>query len=246
MKVTKNNVTAITFPQSKNGTQKVSANVYAAAGDINEHGEIIGISLKGTKFGEPSLLWNTTIYPVQLQDIVVEPGHDRIYAIGKGQNNDNLYVINGSTAFPNNTKPEIARIENAINDPDHMAIDLTKREIYITQASSNKVRVINISKVDDKINDSVTFGEPGINANQVNDTDLIPTDTNPRGIAINPDTHRVYVANMGSGTVSIIDVSNDNAKAIYKLSIKTNPLNAGEISCSKNRMLAEYDQILEL
>src|SRR5438132_8601758 len=99
-----------------------------------------------------------------------------------------------------------------------MAIDINNGKIYVSQASSDKVRVVDVSKVPDisKISNYT-----------------IPTDRNPRGIAINPDNHMVYVANMLSGTVSIINGSTDNAKATYVLSFKTNPLTAGDISCKE-------------
>ena len=143
------------------------------------------------------------------------------------------------------------------NDPDHIAIDTTKGRIYVTQASNNVLHVINAERLnDERLNDgSQNMSYPVINASSVNASSVnskegiesVPTDGNPRGVAINPNNHMIYVANMLSGTVSILNGSSDKVEVNSVLSFKINPLNAGEISCAENSksVARQFDQSFE-
>ena len=137
------------------------------------------------------------------------------------------------------------------NDPDHIAIDTTKGRIYVTQASNNVLHVINAERLnDERLNDgSQNMSYPVINASSVNskeDIESVPTDGNPRGVAINPNNHMIYVANMLSGTVSILNGSSDKVEVNSVLSFKINPLNAGEISCAENSKNQLPDNLIKV
>ena len=56
----------------------------------------------------------------------------------------------------------------------------------------------------------------------------------PLDIAVNPKTNKIYVANYGSHTVSIIDGELD--KLLSKVSFNVNPPNSGRIICGKQEI----------
>src|SRR5215469_9950591 len=80
-----------------------------------------------------------------------------------------------------------------------MAVNPTTNEIYVTKLGSNTVSKIN-SNTGNVTN--IRF-ETFPNGTSSNGT--FPNGTSPNRIAINPETNKIYVANSGSNTVSVID-----------------------------------------
>src|SRR3954454_379185 len=60
--------------------------------------------------------------------------------------------------------------------------------------------------------------------NNINQSDSIPVGKGPSGLAIDPDTHKVYVANYDSNTVSVIDGTTNNLLAGIRFSISPKPI----------------------
>jgi YVTN family beta-propeller protein len=69
--------------------------------------------------------------------------------------------------------------------PNKIAVDSTNNVVYVTNEASNNVTVI------DGSGRAVTT--------------TVPVGTNPRALLVNPDNCKAYVANFGSGTVSVLD-----------------------------------------
>ena len=75
-----------------------------------------------------------------------------------------------------------------------IAVNPTTNEIYVTNLGSNTVSKIN-SNTGNVTNIRFETSPNGTS----------PNGTSPNRIAINPETNKIYVANSGSNTVSVID-----------------------------------------
>src|SRR4051812_42178161 len=64
--------------------------------------------------------------------------------------------------------------------------------------------------------------------------DPLPTEFGPTGIGINPVTHRIYVTNQGSGTVTVID-SLTNATVGSPIKVGDTPIAVG-VNTTTNRI----------
>jgi len=85
------------------------------------------------------------------------------------------------------------------DEPGAVAVNPVTNKIYVANAGSNNVTVI----------DGAT-----------NATTLVPTGTNPIAIAVNSATNKIYVANRDSGSVTVIDGATN---ATTSVSAGTNP-----------------------
>jgi len=100
------------------------------------------------------------------------------------------------------------------NVPGGVAVDPSSHAVYIANAGSNSVSVVDESG--DAANGTVTA--------------TIPVGVSPSGVAVDPTTHAVYVANFGSnyglGSVSVIDESGDVATGTVTATIPlgSNPI----------------------
>ena len=83
-------------------------------------------------------------------------------------------------------KNEVVKNVKGVNG--HIALNNQTNKIYVANAGSNTVSVID-GKTDSVIGNATKVG-------------MHPTD-----IAVNPNTNKIYVANAGSNTVSVIDGS---------------------------------------
>ncbi len=102
-----------------------------------------------------------------------------------------LYMI-GTLTIQQTPEFQISNISSALrigSDPYYVTTDPLAAKLYLTNARSNTISVINSSA--DKVIANVTVGR-------------IPT-----AIDINPITNTIYVANYGSNNVSVIDGSSD-------------------------------------
>jgi YVTN family beta-propeller protein len=214
---TTSNVSSISAITTETQPNKRKIMVYAAAGDFNERGEILSIesniALNVTNFGKQERLWESKSFGAQLHDIDINLKDKKIYTISHSDNH--AYVIKSEE------KKEISKIKVGHN-PDQIAIDRNKNKIYVSDASSNTVSVIN-----------------GSNNSKI--LTIEQMDRNPRGIAVNPNTHMVYVANMLSGTVSFINGSTDKVNSV--INFRVNPEIAGDIHCKEEKPSYDYSKV---
>ncbi|HUB38050.1 MAG TPA: putative Ig domain-containing protein [Streptosporangiaceae bacterium] len=89
------------------------------------------------------------------------------------------------------------------SDPDGTAVDAATGMVYITNAGSNSVSVI------DGATGAVTA--------------TIPVGSEPAGIAVDNDTDMIYVANHGAPTVSVIDGATNTVTATLTVSTAGGP-----------------------
>lgn len=78
-------------------------------------------------------------------------------------------------------------VDQPVNMPFAVEIEPFRRWLFIANAGSNNVSIVEIESGD-------------LIAN-------IPVEANPRGLLLSPDSNRLYVHNMISGTVTIVDVA---------------------------------------
>lgn len=109
--------------------------------------------------------------------VAVNPTTNMIYAT---DTSGKLEVIDGIT--------DSIVSEIPINNPTGIAINLDSNKIYVSsQGNSSNISVIDGS------------------SNQV--LGVIPVESSPNELVINPNTNRIYVANYQSNTVSVIDAT---------------------------------------
>jgi YVTN family beta-propeller protein len=123
-------------------------------------------------------------------DIAIDPETNRVYVANWGSIdysvNASVSVIDSST---DTVVSNITDIIEGISFRTDIAVDPKTNRVYVANASSDSVSVIDPYFVDRVIN--ITVGET------------------PSAIAVDPETNRVYVANWGSNTTSVIDSSTD-------------------------------------
>jgi len=102
-----------------------------------------------------------------------------------------------------------------------IAVNPTTNEIYVTNLGSNTVSKIN-SNTGNVTNIRFETSPNGTSPNGIS-----PNGTSPNRIAINPETNKIYVANSGSNTVSVIDGYDNKINYIpvkrYPTGIAINP-----------------------
>jgi YVTN family beta-propeller protein len=104
--------------------------------------------------------------------------------------------------------------------PRDIAINERTHTVYVVNAHSNSVSVIN-GTTHKKIGSDITVGKV------------------PRGISINESTNAVYVTNRASNTISVIDgISN---RVIAGVKFQISPFNSGNIECDGlSSLLSQY------
>ena len=125
----------------------------------------------------------------------VNPTTNKIYVANSDSNS--VSVINGATN-------RVTTLQSpAFAQPREVGVNPNTNRIYVGNFGANTVTVIDGSK--DRIEKTITVGvapgplpPPGVGT--------IPG-SQPDGIAVNPSTNRIYVANQFDGTVAVIDGS---------------------------------------
>ena len=127
------------------------------------------------------------VSPVQ---VVVNPNTDMIYVANKDGNT--ISVIDGKTNRLNNTVP-------VGKSPVNIAVDQDTNMIYVANKGDNMVSVIN-----GKLWEKHSLGI-GVDSLPMNHIKNVKVGTGPDGIAVDPYTNMIYVANYGDNTMSVID-----------------------------------------
>ena len=118
-------------------------------------------------------------------------------------NPDNMYVANfgdGTVSVIDTTTNDVIEYNHNRRFPSGIAYDSINRNMDVTNAVNNEVVVIDTTTTD-------VTGTP------------IPVGNNPLDIAFDKDDKRMYVANFGDTTVSVIDT--DIASPTYNTVIDT-------------------------
>src|SRR5215831_11763481 len=130
------------------------------------------------------------------------------------------YNIASAQTYDTITKQKEILRNNPLLNPHRsvrhdIAVNPTTNEIYVTNLGSNTVSKIN-SNTGNVTN--IRF-ETSPNGTSPNGTS--PNGTSPNRIAINPETNKIYFANSGSNTVSVIDANNNNK--LYDIAVGNYP-----------------------
>jgi YVTN family beta-propeller protein len=134
---------------------------------------------------------NVTTVGESPNDIAIDPNTKKVYVTNFG--NNTVSVING-------TIDKVMRNVTVGESPSGIAIDPNTQKVYVANTVSNTVSVI-----DEK---NINLSKGPFLKDQYNRVG-IKVDKSPNGIAIDPATQKVYVANTDSDTVSIIDGTMD-------------------------------------
>ncbi len=126
--------------------------------------------------------------------IVVNPVTDMVYVAAEGSGQ--VTVIDGGS---NMLATPISAISTGSISPNSIAINPATNLIYVTGSNSPYLLVIDGST--NALAQLPTPSNPNPNP--------ITIGTTPESIAVNPATNQIYVANMGSNTVSVIKGSTD-------------------------------------
>ena len=127
--------------------------------------------------------------------VVVSPDGKRAYVANTGSNT--VSVINNEPASVNyNTVISTVSVGSS---PSALAISPDGTRLYVANTGSRTVSVINI--------DTATNTYQRIDANPSTSSMDIGVGSSPSALAISPDGTRLYVANRGSNTVSVIDTA---------------------------------------
>ncbi|MGH9980320.1 MAG: YncE family protein, partial [Nitrososphaeraceae archaeon] len=118
---------------------------------------------------------------------------------------DNITIIDGTT----NTKIENISVGKMPMDIDIVRPTFFTAKIFVANSASNNISVID---------------ENGM-------TEYIPVGNSPSAIGINERTNSVYVSNLFSNGVSVIDGVNNTLVA--RILVNVNPFNAGFIECDE-------------
>ncbi len=137
---------------------------------------------------KPTLYTYSEISPIgKNNDLAVNPSINTIYIVNYDE--DAIYVINGT----DNRKKSY---QITVNSPSGIAIDTVENNtsgiVFVPNKENNMVSVITGNKY---------FEYVFLN---------IPVGVNPLDVDVNSITNRIYVANAGSNTVSVIDYSINN------------------------------------
>ncbi|MGH3719718.1 MAG: beta-propeller fold lactonase family protein [Pseudonocardiaceae bacterium] len=120
--------------------------------------------------------------------VAIDPRGEFAYVTNSGSNS--VSVIDVHTQ-------KVARTVMVGRSPQKVAIDPDGRHAYVTNSDDNNVSVIDLPT-----QLGVDFYKALL---KVNNT--IPVGIHPRGLAVNRNSHRAYVVNVGDETMSVIDTA---------------------------------------
>jgi len=109
----------------------------------------------------------------------------------------------GSAAVVNTSVNTVDRVLKIANPGFAIAVNPFANRAYVTHRDANRFNAVSV--IDTATNSLITI---------VSDPSLV----NPAGIVITPDGTRLYVANSGSGTVSVIDTASNAVVATVPVS----------------------------
>lgn len=179
------------------------------------------------------------------EGIAVDPIANIIYVANSGSYS--VSVLNGSDdrskalANVNLVTKNFAELPQVYNLATYLAVNPKTNKVYITGEDANVVSVLNVnsSVIDNfeslkKINQNKILLTGKITPNQIRQpgTTLpgIMVGKSPHGVAVNPNTDRIYVTNQESDSVSIIDgktqrvVTKDIHVGTFPHVVATNPI----------------------
>ncbi len=156
----------------------------------------------------------------------VDPKSDILYTANS--DTDSVSVINGSTGL-------VSEIPVG-KDPKDIAVNPITGKVYTANTDSDSVTVINasISRMKSQSSNTSVVDIPGIKVGAA-----------PRDIVINPVTKMIYVANLASHTVSVIDGSNNKVTRdipIIKDTLTGTPLLDISVNPVTNTLYASGEQ----
>ncbi len=152
----------------------------------NKHNDTI-LVIDGTnndEIAEISSLIASQIAINQKTNLVYVIGYENIAGVNQ---NSTLFVMDG------NNHVKIARLQSGMN-PSGISVDSDTNRIYILNR--------NLHHVNSTWQNSTVSVIDGSNYTKIAEMEV---GLDPHGIAVNPNTHRVYVTNYRDGTVSMID-----------------------------------------
>jgi YVTN family beta-propeller protein len=144
---------------------------------------------------------NIAIIPLdileQLSEIAINVNRNEIYIAN--YRSGTVYVIDG------NTNNIVAEIDVGVKKfPDVMSIDPITNKLYMVHSDPRSEGTVSVIDVQAKKSKNVPIANAAVKSGD-----------EPVDISVNPNTNKIYVANYGSGTVSVIDgKTNSNATNI--------------------------------
>lgn len=143
--------------------------------------------------------------------IAISPDGTRAYVANLTTSSVTVIDVDPNSATYNqvvDTNTTVTGVQNIQvgNSPVGVAITPDGKRLYVTNAGSNSVSVIDIAP--GSPNRYKAIDTDGVAANGITN---IPVGNSPKEIAISPDGTRAYVANAGSSTVTVIDIDPTSA-----------------------------------
>ncbi|TWJ33053.1 beta-propeller fold lactonase family protein [Geobacter argillaceus] len=171
---------------------------------------------------------NTSLKPGGL---AVNAAETRLYVADN--NNNTLTVIDVSKLFDTGAAAEVAKVtldsKVAVSVPEGVVINAAGNTVYVANAGTGKVAVVNANDVTD------VYTKAGEIA-------LDPGDY-PMGMALSPDGAKLYAANFNSGSVAVIDTATRALKV--KLSVATAPVSVAVNPVAANKFAYTPSSVLD-
>jgi YVTN family beta-propeller protein len=160
-----------------------------------------------------------------------------IYVLNMHDNS--ISVIDGSinpTSNINNVLPSI-KLGNKVKAPYDIALNSNTNRIYVTDTLTANVSVIDLVK-DNQIISNIPISTYNNGIQTIADNEEnVPQNT----IDINPNTNMIYVADIISDIVSIIDGNTNNL--VTRVNFTSSPSKAGNIYCNNNKMTDNFSKV---
>jgi YVTN family beta-propeller protein len=139
---------------------------------------------------------------------IVDTGRHRVYVVNNG--NNTVSVVDTQT------KAVVANVP-VVASPSGAALDTARNLLYVGGRNANTLSVVDLSKVKTTATDPTAASDPTINAAAV--TGTIAGGGNNSRPAYDPVGDKIYSANYGTKTVSVIDANPANT-ATYGTVVK--------------------------
>ncbi|MGH3547661.1 MAG: hypothetical protein ACRDQU_05985 [Pseudonocardiaceae bacterium] len=125
--------------------------------------------------------------------VAIDPKGEFAYVTNSGSNSVSVIDIHAQ---------KVARTILVGRAPQKIAIDKDGKHAYVTNFGDNNVSVINLPN-EVGVDTLTTLLQ--LNGTKVNNT--IPVGINPRGLAVDSDSHHAFVVSVAEGTVTVIDTA---------------------------------------
>ena len=179
--------------------------------------------------------WPTFNVGNYAQDLRVDEATDTIYVVNAKDNT--VSVVNGATCNATNSSGcgQTPALVNVGSFPFALAIDELTNTIYVVNAGDNTVSVIDGATCD------------GSNTSGCGQTPpTVAVGNGPDGVAVNPLTNTIYVANGVDNTVSVIDGATCDAEHAgcgqtpQTVAVGSNPVSDRRRSADRYRLRWEH------